>query len=214
MATPPARSSSMPSLPPPCPKSPPAYPDLYGKRREMAKVQMLEREIGFLQEELKSAERILPASRCCKEVADFVAANPDPLMPTNRRKRRSCRCWKWLCGIPCFNLSWICCCCYSKCCSIHLEMPQCCKCNCSPCACCCKCPSWFSCSLPKWRCPRCSCSCPRSDCCKKKSCSRSCCCLFPTSCFSCFSCPDCSSCRCKCKCKCSCPPCPSCPPCL
>uniref|UniRef100_A0A803NS29 G protein gamma domain-containing protein n=1 Tax=Cannabis sativa TaxID=3483 RepID=A0A803NS29_CANSA len=87
----------MPSLPPPCPKSPPAYPDLYGKRRETAKVQMLEREIGFLQEELKSAERIQPASRCCKEVADFIVANPDPLMPTNRRKRRSCRCWKWLC---------------------------------------------------------------------------------------------------------------------
>lgn len=42
-------SSSVPSLPPPSPKSPPEYPDLYGKRREMAKVQMLEREIGFLE---------------------------------------------------------------------------------------------------------------------------------------------------------------------
>lgn len=42
-------SSSVPSLPPPCPKSPPEYPDLYGKRRETAKVQMLEREIGFLE---------------------------------------------------------------------------------------------------------------------------------------------------------------------
>lgn len=42
-------SSSVPSLPPPRPKSPPKYPDLYGKRREMAKVQMLEREIGFLE---------------------------------------------------------------------------------------------------------------------------------------------------------------------
>ncbi|KAK9275472.1 hypothetical protein L1049_022739 [Liquidambar formosana] len=42
-------SSSVPSLPPPCPKSPPEYPDLYGKRREMAKVMMLEREIGFLE---------------------------------------------------------------------------------------------------------------------------------------------------------------------
>ncbi|CAB4320310.1 unnamed protein product [Prunus armeniaca] len=29
-------------------------------------------------------------------VADFVAANPDPLIPTNRKKRRSCRFWKWL----------------------------------------------------------------------------------------------------------------------
>ncbi|KAI5415290.1 hypothetical protein KIW84_040654 [Lathyrus oleraceus] len=42
-------SSSIPSLPPPSPKSPPEYPDLYGKRREMAKVQMLEREISFLE---------------------------------------------------------------------------------------------------------------------------------------------------------------------
>ncbi|MBA0673849.1 hypothetical protein Goari_015475 [Gossypium aridum] len=38
------------SLPPPCPKSPPEYPDLYGKRRETAKVQMLEREISFLED--------------------------------------------------------------------------------------------------------------------------------------------------------------------
>ncbi|KAF2287125.1 hypothetical protein GH714_038356 [Hevea brasiliensis] len=60
-------SSSVPSLPPPCPKSPPEYPDLYGKRREMAKVQMLEREIGFLEEELKSVDSLQPASRCCKE---------------------------------------------------------------------------------------------------------------------------------------------------
>ena len=44
-----AGSSSAPSLPPPCPKSPPDYPDLYGKRRGAAKVQMLEREIGFLE---------------------------------------------------------------------------------------------------------------------------------------------------------------------
>lgn len=39
----------VPSLPPPTPKSPPQYPDLYGKRRETARVQMLEREIGFLE---------------------------------------------------------------------------------------------------------------------------------------------------------------------
>ncbi|KAG2311269.1 hypothetical protein Bca52824_022826 [Brassica carinata] len=37
------------SLPPPRPKSPPPYPDLYGKRREAARVQILEREIGFLE---------------------------------------------------------------------------------------------------------------------------------------------------------------------
>lgn len=49
MDAPSGGSSSLSSLPPPRPKSPPAYPDLYGKRREMAKVQMLEREIGFLE---------------------------------------------------------------------------------------------------------------------------------------------------------------------
>lgn len=42
-------SAGVPSLPPPRPKSPPEYPDLYGKRRELAKVQMLEREISFLE---------------------------------------------------------------------------------------------------------------------------------------------------------------------
>ncbi|XVF88906.1 hypothetical protein PTKIN_Ptkin19aG0088300 [Pterospermum kingtungense] len=100
--------SSVPSLPPPCPKSPPEYPDLYGKRRESAKVQMLEREISFLEEELKSVEGLQPASKYCKEVTDFVMAKSDPLIPTSRKNRKSCRFWKWLCGMPCFNL--ICCC--------------------------------------------------------------------------------------------------------
>ncbi|CAI8610979.1 unnamed protein product [Vicia faba] len=93
-------SSSIPSLPPPSPKSPPEYPDLYGKRREMAKVQMLEREISFLEEELKSVEGLQPASRCCKEVADYVVVNSDPLLPSNKKNRRSCRFWKWLCRMP------------------------------------------------------------------------------------------------------------------
>ncbi|MBA0661807.1 hypothetical protein Goklo_006049 [Gossypium klotzschianum] len=42
-------SSFVQPLHPPSPKSPPKYPDLYGKRRERAKVQMLEREISFLE---------------------------------------------------------------------------------------------------------------------------------------------------------------------
>ncbi|KAK6941280.1 hypothetical protein RJ641_026657 [Dillenia turbinata] len=74
-------SSSVPTLPPPCPKSPPEYPDLYGKRRELARVQMLEREISFLEDELKSIEGLQPASR----VADYVVANADPLVPTHRK---------------------------------------------------------------------------------------------------------------------------------
>ncbi|KAL5537833.1 hypothetical protein UlMin_043722 [Ulmus minor] len=201
-ASPATRSSSVPSLPPPRPKSPPAYPDLYGKRREMAKVQMLEREIGFLEEELKSAERIQSSSICCKEITDFVVANPDPLMPTNRRKRRSCRFWKWLCRIPCCTLSWICCCCYAGCCScsINLEMPRCC--DCPPCSC----PS-CSCGLPSCSCGCPSCSCPSCSCpsCSCPSCSCPSCSCPSCSCPSC-SCPSCFSCSLpKWRCCCSCP---------
>ncbi|KAJ9538605.1 hypothetical protein OSB04_031338 [Centaurea solstitialis] len=74
-----ASSSPHGSPPLPRPKSP---PELYGKRREFAKVVMLEREIGFLQEELKSIENLQPASCCIKEVADYVVANPEPLITT------------------------------------------------------------------------------------------------------------------------------------
>ncbi|KAK4269063.1 hypothetical protein QN277_022268 [Acacia crassicarpa] len=42
--------------------------DFYGKRKQMVKIQVLEREIALLQEELKSLEGLHPASRCCKEV--------------------------------------------------------------------------------------------------------------------------------------------------
>ncbi|KAL6519218.1 hypothetical protein OROGR_018538 [Orobanche gracilis] len=76
-------NGSMSSLPLPQPKSP---PELYGRRRELAKVQMLEREIGFLEEELKSIEGLQLASRSCKEVAEFVTGNPDPLIPTKPRR--------------------------------------------------------------------------------------------------------------------------------
>ncbi|KAI4379966.1 hypothetical protein MLD38_006202 [Melastoma candidum] len=90
-------SGAVSSLPPPCPRSPPEYPDLYGKRRESARVQMLEREIGFLEEELKSVEGLEPASRCCKDVVDFSLENSDPLIPTYRKRRRFCGgFWKWL----------------------------------------------------------------------------------------------------------------------
>ncbi|KAL3625295.1 hypothetical protein CASFOL_030749 [Castilleja foliolosa] len=86
-------NDSVPSLPPPQPKSP---PELYGRRRELAKVQVLEREIGFLEEELKSIEGLQLASRSCKEATDFVTANADPLIPTTKKTRRSCHFWKWL----------------------------------------------------------------------------------------------------------------------
>ncbi|KAL6496461.1 hypothetical protein OROGR_029719 [Orobanche gracilis] len=48
-------------------------------------------------EELKSIEGLQLASRYCKEVAEFVTGNSDPLIPiTTKRIRRSCRFWKWL----------------------------------------------------------------------------------------------------------------------
>ncbi|GJZ24618.1 guanine nucleotide-binding protein subunit gamma 3 [Tanacetum coccineum] len=71
----------------PRPKSP---PELYGKRRELAKVVMLEREIGFLKEELKSIEKLQPASFCIKEVADYVGTNPEPLITSNKKTRKTC----------------------------------------------------------------------------------------------------------------------------
>ncbi|KAL7224916.1 hypothetical protein ACSBR1_026238 [Camellia fascicularis] len=202
-------SSVVPSLPPPRPKSPPEYPDLYGKRRELAKVQILEREITFLEGELKFVGNLQPASQCCKEVADFMVANSDPFIPTSQKTRRSCHFWKWLCGAPCFNFSWICC--FG--CTPHLEMPHCCDCNlCNCCSCvrCCSIPKCACCSIPKCRC-RCRCRCsipkcrccswPRSRCFDKISCSL--CnikCCFPRRCPSC---PDCS-----CRWRCSCPKCP------
>ncbi|KAK8706915.1 hypothetical protein V6N13_057987 [Hibiscus sabdariffa] len=122
-------SSFVEPLHPPCPKSPPKYPDLYGKRREKAKLQMLEREASFLedftfeQEELKSVEVLQPASINCKEVADFVTAKPDPFMP--QKNRKSCGFWEWLCELPCCNLACFCCCCNAGC-SCYLKCPECC----------------------------------------------------------------------------------------
>ncbi|KAJ0075233.1 hypothetical protein Patl1_33710 [Pistacia atlantica] len=85
--------------PPKSPRSPPACVDLYGKRRQMVKVQVLEREIGqlqvytyrdlFKQEELKTVEDLQLASRCCKEVDEFVRAKVDPLITINQETCKS-----------------------------------------------------------------------------------------------------------------------------
>ncbi|MFS7974585.1 putative G-protein gamma [Helianthus anomalus] len=56
------------------------FVDLYGKRRQVAKVQVLEREIALLQDEIKSLAELEVASRCCKELEDYVEATPDPLV--------------------------------------------------------------------------------------------------------------------------------------
>lgn len=195
--------NSVSSLPIPQPRSPPKYPDLYGTHRKEAELQRMNREIGFLQEELLSVEGMQSASRCCKEVDDFVGLNPDPLIPLNQKPHRSFRIWKWLRAMSCFSLSWICCC--SSGCSLHLKRSRCCSCDWAR--------SWQCCCQPHCpRCPRCCCCCCHRRCFEKLSC-RSCCvmptlqcCAVPT-----LSCPDCSCCcmwSCpKCTKVCSCPKC-------
>ncbi|CAI9100738.1 OLC1v1037902C1 [Oldenlandia corymbosa var. corymbosa] len=173
-------AAKVPSLPPPRPKSPPEYPDLYGKRRELAKVQMLEREIGFLEDELKFVSGLQPASKSCREVTEFVTANSDPLTPTTKRVRKSCWLWRWLCGSSCLGFSSTCC--DGCCCIPKLRTPRCCTCN--PCECIsCSC---ISCTKPDCR----SCSCGECQCCcRMPSCSSSCC--------STPKCPSCSNCCCN-----------------
>ncbi|KEH18482.1 putative G-protein gamma [Medicago truncatula] len=74
---------SLTSKPLMCPKSPlPGFVDFHGKRKQMVKIQVLEKEIGLLQEELKSLEGLHPASRCCIELDAFVGSISDPFTPT------------------------------------------------------------------------------------------------------------------------------------
>ncbi|KAK9282525.1 hypothetical protein L1049_005445 [Liquidambar formosana] len=113
-----SRDSSLPSR---SPESPLGHPDLYWKRRKMAKVQVLEREIGLLEEELKSLEGLQPASRCCKELDDFIGAKPDPFTAVNQKVHKSNSFWKRLWGKSCSKFPWICC--FSQS-SHHLEMPS------------------------------------------------------------------------------------------
>ncbi|CAL0304801.1 unnamed protein product [Lupinus luteus] len=155
-------------------KAPLQIQELYRKRREVARFQMLEREISFLQEELKSSEGLQQASKCCQEIADFVMTNSDPLLPMNNKSNKSNSFSKWLCWIPCFNMSWICCWYYDGC------FPSCyykCKslsCNCDFLSMNCGIPS----SCCNFWCPfihKCSCfcqSCPKvcPSCCCTKSC--------------------------------------------
>ncbi|MED6170642.1 hypothetical protein PIB30_117011 [Stylosanthes scabra] len=192
-------SPKAPTLPLPSPKAPPGYPDLYGKRREISRLHMLEREISFLEEELKSSEGFQPASRCCKEIDDFVMAKADPLLPTKKKKSRSSRFWKWLCCTPCSTLCsclCCCCCCEPRCCdgcSKHLSLPSC------------------SCCQHLRQCSCCKCVTPKSNCCRG---SNSGCCKGSCGCQNCCIPPSCkclSCCSCKCSCSCTCPTCPKLP---
>ncbi|KAI3521372.1 hypothetical protein L1887_10835 [Cichorium endivia] len=75
-----SNDSSSSSMSPLSSPSSVVYVDLYGKRRQIAKVQVLEREISLLQEEMKSLAELELASRCCKELDEYVEATPDPLI--------------------------------------------------------------------------------------------------------------------------------------
>ncbi|XP_072974230.1 guanine nucleotide-binding protein subunit gamma 3-like isoform X2 [Typha angustifolia] len=152
---------------PPRPKSPPEYPDISGRRRLLVAVQDLTREIGFLEEELHSLEGLQPASRCCKEVNEFVGTDPDPFLKLTEKRNESCHIWKSFRTRLCFNFSWICC---SSRCLLQLKRPSCssgrlknlcCQCHfgCPSCNCCkfycCK----SLCKPPSLSCPECSCGC-------------------------------------------------------
>ncbi|CAN1169125.1 Guanine nucleotide-binding protein subunit gamma 3 [Linum perenne] len=169
-------SSSL-TAPPVSPKSPPSGSlDLYGKRRQLVKVQILEREIGLLQEELKAVEGLELASKCCKELHDFVDGKQDPLvsLKEDAHMHKPCLSLKRICR------SWLCCLCKCQC---RIKLPKCVPC----CAC-------FS----------CSCTC-RGLCCKRSSCSSGgsetgskCCCL--SSCWRKPKCKNRGSCCCSCSC--------------
>ncbi|XP_058108617.1 guanine nucleotide-binding protein subunit gamma 4-like isoform X2 [Magnolia sinica] len=204
----------MTTLPAPTPRSPPRYPDLYGKHRKQAELQVLNREIGFLEEELQSLEGLQPASRCCKENQKFHrsfrickwlrcghSSNPvltyvGTLVAQSQQNDPSCTCWPTLKRMKsCFNLSWLCC--FSGC-TFHLKWPAC---TCDParyCKCCCRLPDCRS--LPHCCRCRCRCRCHCRPCCCSCSCLEKCwtsCCILPR-----LSCPDCS-----CSCEWSCPKC-------
>ncbi|XP_048321724.2 guanine nucleotide-binding protein subunit gamma 3 isoform X2 [Ziziphus jujuba] len=102
-----ALRAAIPKSPPPPP--PPPGLDLYGKRRQMVKLQVLEREIGLLQEELKSLDGLQPASRSCRELDTFIGAKQDPFIAKNQDGRKSHHFWNRIWGKCRFNLAWVCC---------------------------------------------------------------------------------------------------------
>ncbi|KAL6878212.1 hypothetical protein ACP4OV_012382 [Aristida adscensionis] len=71
----------------PRPKSPPPSPDPCGRHRLKLAVDALHREIGFLEGEINSIDEAHAASRCCKEIDEFVGKNPDPFITIQSGKR-------------------------------------------------------------------------------------------------------------------------------
>ncbi|CAI0473179.1 unnamed protein product [Linum tenue] len=105
------------------PKSPPSGSlDMYGKRRQLVKVQVLEREIALLQEELKAVDVLQPASKCCREVHEYVDGRQDPFISKKEESHllhKPCLSWKQLCR------PWGCC--LSEC-QCHVRLPKCLSC--------------------------------------------------------------------------------------
>ncbi|PUZ40729.1 hypothetical protein GQ55_9G447100 [Panicum hallii var. hallii] len=169
----------------PRPKSPPASPDPCGRHRLQLAVDALHREIGFLEGEISSIEGVHAASRCCKEVDEFVGRNPDPfitIQPEKRGNEQSQQFLKKFRARSCLSyLSWICCCGGGGCPPFRLKMRPAaatsCSCggaqlrklcaSCCSCCCCCRCRVVCAgccggCCAP---CPRCSCDCACLRCC-------------------------------------------------
>ncbi|XP_058754503.1 guanine nucleotide-binding protein subunit gamma 3-like [Vicia villosa] len=105
------------------PKSPlPGFVDFHGKRKQMVKIQGLEREINLLQEELKLLEGVHSASTCCKELDDFVGSMSDPFTLTGKLKISESHYFKKQISLP-----WICCSCK---CFLHKKIAKGCCCSC------------------------------------------------------------------------------------
>ncbi|KAK9734448.1 hypothetical protein RND81_04G140400 [Saponaria officinalis] len=140
----------------PMPKSP-VYVDLYGKRRQQANLQVLESEINFLQEELKSLEGAQPTSRCCKELNEFLATKPDPFITINQKASESDCSWTIISG-----------CCESEN-ARNQQAEEARRCCCSRKSSCCGCCGSKDCSCFKQKCC-CFKSGRSSNCCKVKLC--------------------------------------------
>ncbi|CAL4939887.1 unnamed protein product [Urochloa decumbens] len=190
----------------PRPKSPPASPDPCGRHRLQLAVDALNREIGFLEGEISSIEGVHTASRCCKEVDEFVGRNPDPfitIQPEKRSNDQSQQFLKKFRAKSCLSyLSWICCC-GGGCPALQVKMrpagaTSCCSCGgggaqlrklCCCCCCCgCRCRVVYAGCCGGAPCPRCSCDCSCPRCllsCACPSCSGSGACCVPRCCLLC-----------------------------
>ncbi|KAK3123583.1 hypothetical protein QOZ80_8AG0633100 [Eleusine coracana subsp. coracana] len=168
----------------PRPRSPPRYPDMCGRRRLQLEVQILNREVGFLEQEIQGLERIQPVSRCCKDVNEFVGAKIDPLMPVSKRKQGSCRLYWWIRSKLCTCFPCLCCSCLPK-----PETPSC---SCRDALCCrpaCSCLNTPSCCEDPCSLPSCDCQPQCGSCCSSGGAD----CPF-SSCRGCCSCPPCTGC--------------------